>query len=192
MRICNISKVKIACLLWISNPWTVRDKSHLKKKDMKNYKPFSSDILFSISMKITMQTISHAWHIKAWTKWSDDIFKCIFMNHFLCFDFDFTEVCFSKDPTGNNLALVQALAWHWTGARHFCIKYHCLTTGTHKILSVCIRTYVFLGLMCSCQHQTRPAQIARFIGPIWGPPGSCRPQMGPMLAPWTLLSGWIM
>ena len=23
----------------------------------------------------------------------------------------------------------------------------------------------------------------------WGPPGSCRPQVGPMLAPWTLLSG---
>ena len=32
-------------------------------------------------------------------------------------------------------------------------------------------------------------QIARFMGPTWGPPGSCRPQMGPMLAPWTLLSG---
>ena len=27
------------------------------------------------------------------------------------------------------------------------------------------------------------------MGPIWGPLGSCRPQMGPMLAPWTLLSG---
>ena len=27
------------------------------------------------------------------------------------------------------------------------------------------------------------------MGPTWGPPGSCRPQMGPMLAPWTLLSG---
>ena len=27
-------------------------------------------------------------------------------------------------------------------------------------------------------------QIARFMGPTWGPPGSCRPQMGPMLAPW--------
>ena len=26
------------------------------------------------------------------------------------------------------------------------------------------------------------------MGPTWGPPGSCRPQMGPMLAPWTLLS----
>ena len=23
----------------------------------------------------------------------------------------------------------------------------------------------------------------------WGPPGSCRPQLGPILAPWTLLSG---
>ena len=26
------------------------------------------------------------------------------------------------------------------------------------------------------------------MGPTWGPPGSCRPQMGPMLTPWTLLS----
>ena len=25
--------------------------------------------------------------------------------------------------------------------------------------------------------------------PTWGPPGSCQPQMGPMLVPWTLLSG---
>ena len=33
------------------------------------------------------------------------------------------------------------------------------------------------------------AQIAKFMGPIWGRPVSCRPQMGPMLAPWTLLSG---
>ena len=32
-------------------------------------------------------------------------------------------------------------------------------------------------------------QIARFMGSTWDPPGSCRPQMGPMLAPWTLLSG---
>ena len=31
--------------------------------------------------------------------------------------------------------------------------------------------------------------IARFMGPTWDPPGSCRPQIGPMLAPWSLLSG---
>ena len=33
------------------------------------------------------------------------------------------------------------------------------------------------------------SQIAKFMGPTWGPPGTCRPQMGPILAPWTLLSG---
>ena len=35
----------------------------------------------------------------------------------------------------------------------------------------------------------KPSKIAKFMGSIWGPPGSCRPQMGPMLAPRTLLSG---
>ena len=28
------------------------------------------------------------------------------------------------------------------------------------------------------------------MGPNWGPTGSCRPQMGPIWAPWTLLSGY--
>ena len=34
-------------------------------------------------------------------------------------------------------------------------------------------------------------QIARFMGPTWGPSGADRTQVGPMLAPWTLLSGSI-
>ena len=32
-------------------------------------------------------------------------------------------------------------------------------------------------------------QIARFMGPTWGSSGADRTQVGPMLAPWTLLSG---
>ena len=42
------------------------------------------------------------------------------------------------------------------------------------------------------RHHVLPVttQIARFVWPTWGPPGSCRPQVGPMLAPWTLLSGY--
>ena len=39
---------------------------------------------------------------------------------------------------------------------------------------------------CYCSKTT---QIGKFMGPTWGPPGSCWPQLGPMLAPWTLLSG---
>ena len=33
------------------------------------------------------------------------------------------------------------------------------------------------------------SQIARFMGPTWDPPGSCRPQVGSMLASWISLSG---
>ena len=33
------------------------------------------------------------------------------------------------------------------------------------------------------------SQIEKLMGPTWDPPGSCRPQMGPMLAPLTLVSG---
>ena len=29
------------------------------------------------------------------------------------------------------------------------------------------------------------------MGPTWGPAGYCQPQVGPMLAPWTLLSGYL-
>ena len=43
--------------------------------------------------------------------------------------------------------------------------------------------------LCVMQVSVLCSQIAKFMGPTWGPPGSCRPQMGPMLAPWTLLSG---
>ena len=44
---------------------------------------------------------------------------------------------------------------------------------------------------CKPRHLTLTlrSQIARFMEPTWGPPGSCRPQIGPMLARWTLLSG---
>ena len=31
--------------------------------------------------------------------------------------------------------------------------------------------------------------IARFMGPTWGPSGADRTEVGPMLAPWILLSG---
>ena len=43
--------------------------------------------------------------------------------------------------------------------------------------------------MCVREWPRKCTQIANFMGPTWGPPGSCRPQMGSMCAPWTLLSG---
>ena len=51
-------------------------------------------------------------------------------------------------------------------------------------------TNLRLRRKCHFQYSFRAAQIARFTWPTWGPPGSCRPQVGPMLAPWPLLSWW--
>ena len=47
-----------------------------------------------------------------------------------------------------------------------------------------------LGIRENILSFVMTSQIAKFMGPTWGPPGSCRPQIGPMLAPWTLLSGF--
>ena len=61
------------------------------------------------------------------------------------------------------------------------------TMCTSKIWDTCVISKpVWFPEKLSWQHLT---QIAKFTGPTWGPPGSCRPQMGPMLAPKTLLSG---
>ena len=45
-----------------------------------------------------------------------------------------------------------------------------------------------LAVVCPIGKSNLP-QISKFMGPTWGQHGSCRPQMGPILAPWTLLSG---
>ena len=40
----------------------------------------------------------------------------------------------------------------------------------------------------SGRTRSMPSLIARFMGPTWGPVGAGSTQVGPMLAPWTLLS----
>ena len=59
---------------------------------------------------------------------------------------------------------------------YLCVRMYC----------ICVPVYM---KFCSHGYNLNTAQIAKFMGPTWGPPGSCRSQMGPMLAPWTLLSG---
>ena len=71
--------------------------------------------------------------------------------------------------------------------------------GTTYLNFVCARGSAFHYSYLRCTYMWKAhsfgvirAQIARFMGPTWDPPGSCRPQMGPMLVPWTLLSGGII
>ena len=50
--------------------------------------------------------------------------------------------------------------------------------------------YVYM-LLCLLYWNKSPIYNILWLRVPWGPPGSCRPQMGPMLASWTLLSGFI-
>ena len=65
----------------------------------------------------------------------------------------------------------------------FLLKYNPYTEKRTKY-DVLLDPVVAIG---ACEHGF-PSQIARFMGPTWRPPGSWRPQMGSMLATWTLLS----
>ena len=55
--------------------------------------------------------------------------------------------------------------------------------------SAVIFRWTFLWRHPVCNTGRKPPQIAKFMGLTWGPPGTCRPQMGPILASWTLLWG---
>ena len=70
----------------------------------------------------------------------------------------------------------------FTTAIPFSLKrYEDKTTNIFVLAIIFVKDFKRLG----CFLQT---QIAKFMGPTCGPPGSSRPQMGPMLSPWTLLS----
>ena len=71
--------------------------------------------------------------------------------------------------------IISALIWRYSMARITRP-----TTGIHK--------YFYVKSFYSLQ--TLLTLIARFMGPTWGPPGADRTQVVPMLAPWTLLSGY--
>ena len=52
------------------------------------------------------------------------------------------------------------------------------TAGMNHLMTVSVMSFIIIIYL-----------IARFMGPTWGPSGADRTQVGPMLAPWTLLSG---
>ena len=61
-----------------------------------------------------------------------------------------------------------------------------------------MRVYVPQGQVCYLHSFVIPkgyrqgcTLIARLIGPTWGLSGADRTQVGPMLVPWTLLSGYV-
>ena len=66
----------------------------------------------------------------------------------------------------------------------FCVLPHSIDT---QYSLPCSNIMFYISTIST--NQVLTTQIAKFIGPTWGPPGSCQPQVGPMLAPLTLLPG---
>ena len=84
---------------------------------------------------------------------------------------------------------------------HFCFGCYCggYSQNGRSNLSSSIGLWQLLeftrenaaSIMCAWKSCEKSIiyQRARFMGPTWGPSGTDRTQVGPMLAPWTLLSG---
>ena len=92
----------------------------------------------------------------------------------------------------HNLCVFFAINIHWEAP--FCV--YLLWMVQNFVLGDNFTTLI--AMLSNISNSTnelllssKTSQIAKFMGPTWGPPGSCRPQMGPMLAPWTLLSGFL-
>ena len=88
----------------------------------------------------------------------------------------------------------------WRGMGMYVISHSTLEGSVKVGLVLCLCLALFSNILqldrksLSCVWpcwicSLYTSQIARFMGPTWGPPGSCHPQVGPMLAPWILLSG---
>ena len=83
------------------------------------------------------------------------------------------------------------ISW-WSGQRYNGTRsyFPCDATWisrTFSYLSYCLLmvTFTHKSRIIGYVHRTVirvSTQIAKFMGPIWDPPGSCRPQMGPMMA----------
>ena len=69
----------------------------------------------------------------------------------------------------------------------YCIRTESMLAGTTLKLHWCLQHHFWFDVACL---KSTHSLIARFIGPTWGSSGADRTQVGPMLAPWTLLCGF--
>ena len=68
--------------------------------------------------------------------------------------------------------------WYWPTCRHLGI-FRFQQQKNRRIAAICHKQTGWFMV----------SLIARFMGPTWGPSWADKTQVGPMLAPWTLLSG---
>ena len=109
-----------------------------------------------------------------------------------------------NDVVENTLYIVNIMySKIWSESRIYCLDFYARTTFLVTTIPSPYNEVIFCygaALRITVGKWQPPRQIcsvllseqplrARFMGPTWGPSGTDRTQVGPMLAPWTLLSG---
>ena len=86
------------------------------------------------------------------------------------------------------------LTAQWYPSVHWVNQWHSsgipLYTGPASVHWLRVRDDILLSIWCI--YSSDSSLIARFMGPTWGPSGADRTQVGPMLAPWTWLSVFVL
>ena len=78
--------------------------------------------------------------------------------------------------------------WVWLTKPY---NFNCLLIRKSHHCDCLFVTQLLWPLRMNLEEISIQTLIARFMGPTWGPSGADRTQVGPMLAPWILLSGKI-
>ena len=95
-------------------------------------------------------------------------------------------------PVDNTVNVVSKLHCSWQIFLNVVITFRLCAPNSRWMGQTRVASW---GGYCLCYLLFQTAmfsQVARFMWPTWAPPVSCRPQVGPMLAPWTLLSGLVL
>ena len=106
---------------------------------------------------------------------ADDNLKRIFLNENIEISIEISLKFVPNGPINNIPALVQIMAWRRPGD-----KPSSEPIVVRLPMHVCVTRPKWVNAY---------TLITRFTGPTWGLSGAERTQVGPMLAPWTLLSG---
>ena len=95
----------------------------------------------------------------------------------------------------SNTGCWATFALSWVGVFKFCMKW---MNGWNKLMTQVLGSddthshdlaVTSLASYLSPKYMEETSLNARFMGPTWGPSGADRTQVGPTLAPCTLLSG---
>ena len=84
--------------------------------------------------------------------------------------------------------------WYATPFLEIPSQYFSCLSAIYQVLEIHAKhAHLHMGtaLEAGVRGMDKQSLIARFMGPAWGPSGADRAQVGPMLAPWTLLSGTV-